>query len=133
VLYQSGLCVPARGKHSKLGWEWVEFMTRRDVQIERVESGVAVSGNRLAAEHYASDPIERAFLAQVQHARQPWGATVERYPLVEELGQEMLRDLAAEAERIRRDYGAVNAALLRSAIKDTVARTVMRIDAALQE
>ena len=91
-----------------------------------------MSANRAAAQHYAADPVEAAFLAQVQYARQPWGATVERYPLVEELCQEMFRDLSAQASDARRSDGTVDRAALRRMIAHATNQAAQRIDAALR-
>lgn len=93
VIYASGLAVMHKAAHPDLAWEYVKFMTSPEVQIRRVASGLAISGNRAAAAHYAGNPVEDAFLAQVPHARPPWGARVERYPYIEDLGREMMEDI----------------------------------------
>lgn len=93
VVYASSLAIMARSRHPDLAWQYIKFMTSTPVQIRRLAGGLAISGNRAAAAHYADNPIEQAFLAQVPRARPPWGAFVERFPLVEELGREMLEDV----------------------------------------
>ncbi len=93
VIYCTSLAVTRDTKHPQLAWEFVKYMTSTEVQIKRVSTGLAISANRAAAEHYATNPQEAAFLAQVKHARAPWGARVERYPFCEDLGREMFEDI----------------------------------------
>ena len=66
---------------------------RVKVQRRRVASGLAISGNKQAAARFAGTPVEDAFIAEVDYARPPWGATVERYPFVEGLLKEMMEDI----------------------------------------
>jgi ABC-type glycerol-3-phosphate transport system substrate-binding protein len=93
VVYASGLSIMSKSQHPELAWEYIKYMTSSEVQIRRVASGLAISANRQAAAHYAGTPVEDAFIAAVAHARPPWGATVERYPVIESLGEEMMEDL----------------------------------------
>lgn len=123
VLYQSGLCVFTRGRAPQLGWEYVKYMTSEDVQTRRVASGIAISGNRRAAARFAGNEVEDAFLRQIAYARTPWGATVERYPLVEELAQEMMRTMI---------HRGADRATRRSVIERTTRETAALIDAALK-
>jgi multiple sugar transport system substrate-binding protein len=117
VVYLTGLSITSKAEHPDLAWEYIKFMTSRDVQIRRVASGLAISGNRHAAAHYAGNPVEDAFIAAVDYARPPWGATVERYPFIEGLGEEMLEDLLYSkgslgvAAQLRRTAGLIDAAL----------------------
>lgn len=117
VVYASGLAVMSKSAHPKLAWEYVKFMTSRDVQVRRVASGLAISGNRQAAAHFAGNPVEDAFLAQVQFARPPWGARVERYPYIEDLGREMMEDILSGGRPV----------------PDVLQRTSRLIDAVLAE
>lgn len=100
VVYVTGLSISAKAKHPDVAWEYIKFMTRKDVQIRRVASGLAISGNRHAAAHYAGTPVEDAFIAATEYARPPWGASVERYPFIEDLGQEMLEDIVSAKGRL---------------------------------
>jgi len=93
VVYEAGLAVTAHAKHPDLGWEYIKFMTSKGVQVRRVASGLAISGNRAAAAEFAGNPVEDAFLAEVEYARPPWGAKVERFPFIEDLVREMLEDI----------------------------------------
>jgi multiple sugar transport system substrate-binding protein len=118
VVYAAGLAIMTKAQHPDLAWEYIKFMTSRPVQIRRVASGLAISGNRQAAAHYAGTPVEDAFIAAVEYARPPWGATVERYPVVESLGEEMMEDLlgsraarGVQAE-LHRTAGLIDAALI---------------------
>ena len=93
VVYAAGLAITARARHPDLAWEYIKHLTSEGVQVRRVASGLAISGNKRAAAHFAGDPLEDAFLAAVRHARPPWGARVERYPFLEDLGREMMEDI----------------------------------------
>jgi len=93
VIYESGLAIAQRAAHPELAWEYIKYMTSEDVQRARVNSGLAISANRHVAARYAGNPVEDAFLEEVQYARPPWGATVERYPFIEGLLKEMMEDI----------------------------------------
>lgn len=123
VLYQSGLCVFSKARQPALGWEYVKYMTSEAVQTRRVASGIAISGNRRTAAKFAGNPVEDAFLRQVEYARPPWGASVERYPLAEELAQEMMRTII---------HRGADRATRRALIERVTRETALRIDAALE-
>lgn len=93
VVYEAGLAITRKAKHPELAWEYIKFMTSEQVQVRRVASGLAISANREAAAHFAGNPVEDTFLDEVRYARPPWGASVERYPFIEELGREMMEDI----------------------------------------
>ncbi len=93
VLYATGLAISRASRHKDLAWEYVKFLTSEAVQKKRVAGGLAISGNRKAAESFAGTPVEDAFLNQVKYARPPWGSRVEGYELVEDLGREMIEDI----------------------------------------
>jgi len=118
VIYATGLAISRHTRHRELAWEYVKYMTSAAVQIRRVASGLAISGNRQAAAHYAADPandVERAFLKAVDYARPPWGSRVENYPYCESLGEEMMEDILYGAtsveEAVRRTAGLMDAVL----------------------
>ncbi len=93
VIYEAGLAINQASDRRDLAWEFVKYMTSVEVQKKRVASGVAISANRHVARYYAGDPVEDAFLAAIEYARGPWGARVEQYSMVEDLGQEMMDDI----------------------------------------
>jgi len=93
VIYEAGLAIAQRAEQPELAWEYIKYMTSADVQRRRVASGLAISGNKQAAAHFAGNPVEDAFIEEVNYARPPWGATVERYPFVEGLLKEMMEDI----------------------------------------
>ena len=117
VIYESGLAVAAKTRHPELAWQYIKFMTGADVQRRRVASGLAISANRQVAAIHAGNPIEDSFLRQVRAARAPWGARVERYPFIEELGREMMEDIL---------YGTVT-------VEESLHRTALLIDRVLGE
>jgi multiple sugar transport system substrate-binding protein len=93
VIYEAGLAIAQRAEHPELAWEYIKHMTSADVQRRRVASGLAISGNRRAAAHFAGNPVEDAFLEEVKYARPPWGAMVDCYPFIEGLLKEMMEDI----------------------------------------
>ncbi|MCH7700440.1 MAG: sugar ABC transporter substrate-binding protein [Planctomycetes bacterium] len=117
VIYESGLAITENTRHPELAWQYIKFMTGADVQRRRVASGLAISAHRQVAAIYAGNPIEDSFLRQVPAARAPWGARVERYPFVEELGREMMEDIL---------YGTVT-------VEESLHQTALLIDRALGE
>ncbi|MBU0616392.1 MAG: sugar ABC transporter substrate-binding protein [Planctomycetes bacterium] len=119
VVYASGLSITSKAKHPELAWEYIKHMTSTHVQVRRVASGLAISGNKEAAARFAGTPVEDAFLAEVQYARPPWGSMVERYPFIEELGREMMEDiLYSDGELL---------------VEEALRQTAKLIDAALAE
>ena len=116
VAYESGLAITTRAKHPDLAWEYIKYFTSADVQKRRVASGLAISGNKEAAAHFAGDPVEDEFIRIVQYARPPWGARVERYEECESLGQEMMKDIL---------YG-------RKTVAEATHETVQLMDAAVK-
>lgn len=121
VVYAASMAVSRKTRHPQLAWEYVKFLTSAEVQKKRLTSGVAISGNREAAQHFAVDPIEQAFLDQVPRARPPWGARVEIYPFLEDLGREMMEDVlygrARVDEAAERTAKLMEAALARTDVK----------------
>jgi len=116
VIYAAGLAIMRKARQPDLAWEYIKYFTSKEVQIKRLASGLAISGNRSAAERFAGTETEDAFLRQIEHARPPWGARVESYPFVEELGNEMMRDLlnadqANVEQALRRTAKLIDAAL----------------------
>jgi multiple sugar transport system substrate-binding protein len=93
VIYEAGLAITRKAEHPDLAWEYIKHLTSTDVQVRRVASGLAISANKQAAARFADDPVEQEFLNQVQYARPPWGAKVEQYPFIEDLGREMMEDI----------------------------------------
>jgi multiple sugar transport system substrate-binding protein len=94
VMYASSLAVAAGARHPRLAWEYVKFMTSEAVQRRRVSTGLAISGNRRTAEHYAAhDGLEAEFLRHAAYARPPIGSRVERYVACEDFGREMFEDI----------------------------------------
>jgi multiple sugar transport system substrate-binding protein len=93
VIYESGLGINQNTKHRDLAWTYIKYMTSDAVQKRRVESGLAISANQRVAAFYADNDIERTFLSAIEHARGPWGARVEPYAVVEDLGRDMIDDL----------------------------------------
>lgn len=93
VMYACSLAIPVQARNPDLAWAFVKHMTSTEVQKLRNSTGLAISANRAAAEALATDEVEAAFLREVRFARPPWGARVERYPVIEEFGWEMMEDV----------------------------------------
>jgi multiple sugar transport system substrate-binding protein len=143
VMYESGLAIMKNCKNPDLAWELIKYMCSYGVQSRYNSTGIEVCANKRVAKEAALMPgldgiraqdtftsgpeaprassikrvvppsLERAFLEIVPLARGPWGARVERYNLVEPIGEKMmdrvlnqgvspavaLRDAAREIDR----------------------------------
>ncbi len=117
VIFPVGLAITTKAAHPDLAWDYIKYMTSPDVQAQRMAQGVAVSGNRLAAERFADDPLEQAFLRAAEIARPPWGVVVEDYAFVEDLLREMMETVHYQ----RRD------------VSEALRNTARLIDAALEK
>jgi multiple sugar transport system substrate-binding protein len=93
VMYEAGLAISAAGRHQQAAWEYVKYRTDPAVQRKALAAGLAISAHAGLARSFAGNPVEDAFLAEVPFALRPWGSTVERYELVEDLGREMIEDI----------------------------------------
>ncbi|MFQ3668859.1 MAG: hypothetical protein SNJ61_08225, partial [Fimbriimonadaceae bacterium] len=71
-------------------WEFIKFWTSNRVQMRYQTSGVAISARKDVAEALADTQIKKDFLKMVPLARLPWGARVEGYDLVEQIGQKAM-------------------------------------------
>jgi multiple sugar transport system substrate-binding protein len=133
VMYESGLAVMKNCKNPDLAWELVKYLCSYEVQRRYNATGIEVCAVKRVANEAAEAPhpqplspggergvervvppgLEAAFLEIVPLARGPWGAKVERYNLVEPIGEKMmdrvlnqgvppkqaLRDAAREIDR----------------------------------
>jgi multiple sugar transport system substrate-binding protein len=91
AIYESGYGVTKRSKHSKEAWEYVRFMSGPFVQRQKADLGIGISAMRSVAEaRRGSTPLEPAFLDNIRYSRSPWGARVEDYAQVEDIGTEMM-------------------------------------------
>jgi len=93
VMYVTGLSIMKQCKQPELAWKYVKYATSEAVQVKRVASGLAISGNHKAAAHYAGNPVEDAFIKALDYARPPWGATVENYAVCQDLGREAMDNI----------------------------------------
>jgi ABC-type glycerol-3-phosphate transport system substrate-binding protein len=80
-------------QHPDLAWKYLKYATSEAVQVKRVASGLAISGNRKAAQHYMGNPVEDAFIRALDFARPPWGAGVENYAVCQDFGKEALDNI----------------------------------------
>lgn len=120
VMYVTGLSIMQQCKHPELAWAYVKYATSEAVQVKRVASGLAISGNRKAAAHYAGNPVEDAFIRALDFARPPWGATVENYAVCQNLGKEAMDNILFSNVPVR--DALANAARLMDAALYTGAR-----------
>ena len=76
--------------------------SRRRAACGGSRPGLAISGNKRAAAHFAGNPVEDAFLEEVQYRPvHPGELSVDRYPFIEELGslKEMMEDILYSERR----------------------------------
>ena len=109
VIYESGYAVTKRCRHPREAWQYVQFMSGPFVQRKKAELGIGISANReIAEQRRGSSPLEPAFLDNVKYGRMPWGARVEAYAQVEDVGQEMMDAILVGGESV--DHAAHAAA-----------------------
>ena len=91
VLYEAGYAITKGCRHPKEAWEYVKFMSGPFVQRKKAELGIGISANRTIAEaRRQANPLEPVFLDNVRYGIAPWGARVENYAQVEDIGREMM-------------------------------------------
>lgn len=91
VMYESGFAVPVGSKHPREAYLLAREMSSAKTQEIKANVGLAISSHiEVARRHLRDNPLEPVFFANVQAARGPWGARVESYPLVEEVGADVI-------------------------------------------
>lgn len=90
VMYEAGFAIGRYCKNPEAAWKFIKFMTSRSVQARYNATGIAVCARKDVSLERAKDPLERAFVKIVPSARGPWGAKVEGYDLIEDIGQKMM-------------------------------------------
>jgi multiple sugar transport system substrate-binding protein len=94
VMYESGPAMMKGCKHPQEAYEYIKFVTGPYVQRKTSEQGLGISANRKIAEEFrGASPLEPMFLDNIQYARGPWGARVEQYALVEDIGREAIDEI----------------------------------------
>lgn len=94
ALYESGYAVTRACRHKEAAWEYARFLSGPFVQRAKAALGIGISANRQVAEsRRAVSALEPEFLANVRFGRAPWGARVEDYAQVEDIGQEMMDEV----------------------------------------
>lgn len=118
VMYEMGYAMTKGCKHPKEAWEYIKFLSGPFVQRKRAELGIGISAHRaIAEERRSANPLEPVFLDNVKYAIPPWGARVENYALVEDIGKEMADEilignkpvevaLREAAKRVQAEVGA---------------------------
>jgi multiple sugar transport system substrate-binding protein len=90
VMYESGLAIGKHCKHPEAAWKFIRFMTSESAQRRYHSQGIAISARKDVSKERATDPREQMFIDIVPSARAPWGAKVQGYDLVEDIGQKMM-------------------------------------------
>lgn len=94
VQYESGPAMMKGTRHPREAWEYIKFRTGPFSQRKISEQGLAISANRHIADEFRDrSPLEPVFLENIQYARGPWGAQVEMYALVEDIGREAIDEV----------------------------------------
>jgi multiple sugar transport system substrate-binding protein len=102
VLYEAGYAISRRCRHPREAWEYVKFMSGPFVQQKKAELGIGISANRFVAESRRnSSPLEPVFLDNVKYGIAPWGARVESYAQVEDIGKEMVDEILIGGTPVR--------------------------------
>lgn len=100
VMYAAGYAIGKNSKHKEAAWKFIKFMTSHAVQVRYNASGVAICGRRDVAEAKNDQRLERVFNEIVPTARPPWGASVEGYAIVEDIGQRMMNAVLNQGKPI---------------------------------
>ena len=112
VIYESGYAVTKRCKHPREAWEYVKFLSGPFVQRRKAELGIGISAHRaIAEERRGSNPHEPSFLDNVKYGRTPWGARVESYAQIEDVGQEMMDAILVGGEPVEKAARAAAASI----------------------
>ncbi|HZO88630.1 MAG TPA: sugar ABC transporter substrate-binding protein [Chthonomonadaceae bacterium] len=94
VIYESGYAITKGCRHPREAWEYVKFMSGPFVQRKKAELGIGISANRQIAEaRRHANALEPVFLDNVRYGIAPWGARVESYAQVEDIGKEMMEEV----------------------------------------
>lgn len=96
VMYEAGNAIGKKCRNPDLAWEFLKYWSSKAVQGPYNASGIAVSARRDVEEAKLAGDTGRellsvrrtkSFQAIVPSARRPWGAQVEGYERVEDIGQ----------------------------------------------
>jgi multiple sugar transport system substrate-binding protein len=91
AIYESGYAITSRCRHLNEAWEVVKFLSGPYVQAKKAELGIGISANRhVANSRRGASEMEPIFLDNVPYGIVPWGARVENYAQVEDIGKEMM-------------------------------------------
>lgn len=95
VMYEAGNAIGRHCRQPELAWEYLKFWTSRSVQERYNSSGIAVCARRdvetaKTTGHADEAALAAAFQRIVPSARAPWGARVEGYDRVEDIGQKAM-------------------------------------------
>jgi multiple sugar transport system substrate-binding protein len=93
ALYASAWAVPANTRHKRLAVELATWLAGAEAQRIRAAERLEIPAlANVASEVAAADTtgVEAAFLAQVPHARPPWGAFVRDFHEIEEMSVEIM-------------------------------------------
>lgn len=101
VMYQSGLSIGKNCRNPEAAWRYIKYQTSEAVQRLYNSSGIAVCARRDVAEARATTPLEKTFLRIIPSARRAWGADVEGYAVVEDLGQKMMDRILRQGRPVR--------------------------------
>ncbi|HZP80251.1 MAG TPA: ABC transporter substrate-binding protein [Chthonomonadaceae bacterium] len=102
VLYEKGYAITNGCKHPREAWEYIQFLSGPFVQQKMAELGIGISANRQVAESRRNlSPLEPVFLDNVKYGLAPWGARVENYAQVEDIGKEMIDEILVGGTPVR--------------------------------
>lgn len=90
VMYESGLAIGRNTRNPAAAWEFVKFMTSRDIQRRIQSTGLAVPARIDVAKERAKTSLTSQFMPIIPSARAPWGSRVEGYDFVEQEGAKMM-------------------------------------------
>lgn len=107
VMYEAGTAIGKKCRHPELAWEYLKYWSSKAVQAPYNASGIAVSARKDVEEAKLTEKGEarlkrvQSFQAIVPSARRPWGAQVEGYERVEDIGQRAMDSVTKNGVPVR--------------------------------
>jgi multiple sugar transport system permease protein len=86
VFYESGWCVPVNAPHPAEAALLASFMAGEAACRIRAKGMLEIPANRKVAEEAIAEDVtgmERVFVDEIPHCRQPWGSVIERFSEIE--------------------------------------------------
>ncbi len=104
VFYEAGWAVSKQTKHPERAVRLAHFLSSVQANQRRAEQGVAIPANRSLAEELMRQDksgLENAFFQELESARAPWGARIERGDVLEKHAEEAFASALLQGKDLR--------------------------------